>query len=447
MPRVRGRSSPSPALPAIVAHGLASPARPLDPATAGFMKARFGWDFSQVRVHADDRAAASASALGSSAYTVGSDVVFARGAFAPQTREGRRLLAHELAHVVQQRGLPTASPTSPPMQLEDSRGPAEAEADAAADAAHGGGRTRTQLRRVASGRDGRPAVARKADPAKVARMDQAAIRADPDYIENHLVRMEFFGAEQARLHYADGAKLLIGLVPRWIQAPLETVDYHTATFGYARVDGGSELKFIKDPMNLPAEGMSYAEVLKTFTTTVRFAVEPTSGKIVPNHLNTLTAPYLCAQLANSEAEYVRQFNEVAEGTVKILKVQKLIVELMLMRAMMGGPKTPTPRGPVGAAAGAGEAGAAELTASQGGRIIGWGTGQTAEAVAQTQAVARGLTTEAVEGMVARGLTRQWVQEQLALYERAIAAGGPKLKNLQLLPRLELMKKLLELWPK
>ncbi len=77
-------------------------ARPLDPSTRAFFEPRFGHDFSRVRVHSDARAAASAQALNALAYTVGTDVVFAAGRFAPQTAPGRSLLAHELAHVVQQ---------------------------------------------------------------------------------------------------------------------------------------------------------------------------------------------------------------------------------------------------------------------------------------------------------------------------------------------------------
>lgn len=68
------------------------------------MSRRFGHDFSDVRVHADDRGAASAAAIGARAYTHGSHVVFGQGQYGPATREGRWLLAHELAHVVQQSG-------------------------------------------------------------------------------------------------------------------------------------------------------------------------------------------------------------------------------------------------------------------------------------------------------------------------------------------------------
>jgi hypothetical protein len=90
------------AVPPIANDVLRSAGRPLDPPARAFMEARFGHDFSQVRVYADARAGDSARALQARAYTVGRNVVFAPEQYAPHTAEGRRLLAHELAHVVQQ---------------------------------------------------------------------------------------------------------------------------------------------------------------------------------------------------------------------------------------------------------------------------------------------------------------------------------------------------------
>jgi hypothetical protein len=69
-----------------------------------FFEPRFGVDFSDVRVHANDRAAESAKAINARAFTVGRDMAFGNGQFAPETSEGRRLLAHELTHVIQQDG-------------------------------------------------------------------------------------------------------------------------------------------------------------------------------------------------------------------------------------------------------------------------------------------------------------------------------------------------------
>src|SRR5437660_1603706 len=92
----------APGVPPSVHAALRSSGHPLDPATRAFMEAGFGHDFSRVRIHADDQAAASARAVHALAYTVGRGVVFGAGQYAPGTTAGRRLLAHELAHVVQQ---------------------------------------------------------------------------------------------------------------------------------------------------------------------------------------------------------------------------------------------------------------------------------------------------------------------------------------------------------
>jgi hypothetical protein len=75
----------------------------LDPASQEFMEARFGHNFSDVRVHTDASASRSARAINALAYTVGKDIVFGTGQYAPYTNAGRRLLAHELTHVQQQR--------------------------------------------------------------------------------------------------------------------------------------------------------------------------------------------------------------------------------------------------------------------------------------------------------------------------------------------------------
>jgi hypothetical protein len=90
------------AAPPIVHEVLAGPGQPLDSSTRDFMEPRFGYDFSRVRVHSDARAAASAQSVNALAYTAGTDVVFAAAQFSPATTQGRKLLAHELTHVVQQ---------------------------------------------------------------------------------------------------------------------------------------------------------------------------------------------------------------------------------------------------------------------------------------------------------------------------------------------------------
>jgi hypothetical protein len=93
-----------------VAATLRQSGRALDPAARAFLEPRFGIDFSAVRIHTDSQAAASARAINARAYTVGSDVVFDTGEYAPHSDSGRRLLAHELAHVVQQGAARAVSP-------------------------------------------------------------------------------------------------------------------------------------------------------------------------------------------------------------------------------------------------------------------------------------------------------------------------------------------------
>src|SRR3954451_5289498 len=97
-----GPSTPT-HVPSIIHEVAHSAGQPLDSTTRGFMESRFGHDFSRVRVHSDARAAESAAALNALAFTQGAHVVFGRGLYEPASPKGRRLLAHELTHVVQQR--------------------------------------------------------------------------------------------------------------------------------------------------------------------------------------------------------------------------------------------------------------------------------------------------------------------------------------------------------
>ena len=97
--RLAGRSGAPPA----VHEALRMPGAPLDATSRTFFETRLGADLSAVRVHHDGAAASSADAVDAVAYTVGSDIVFGANRYQPGTGPGRRLLAHELAHVLQQR--------------------------------------------------------------------------------------------------------------------------------------------------------------------------------------------------------------------------------------------------------------------------------------------------------------------------------------------------------
>ena len=89
-------------VPPIVTDVLSSPGQPLGPSTRSFFEPRFGHDFKRVQVHVDARAKASAQAVDALAYTVGSHIVLGEGRDASETMAGKRLLAHELTHVVRQ---------------------------------------------------------------------------------------------------------------------------------------------------------------------------------------------------------------------------------------------------------------------------------------------------------------------------------------------------------
>src|SRR5262249_48722238 len=95
-----GDAGPIP-VPGVVHEALRSPGQPIDPAARSFMESRLGLDFGHVRVHKGEKAETSARAINAHAYTVGNHIVFGQS-FDSNTSDGRRLLAHELAHVVQQ---------------------------------------------------------------------------------------------------------------------------------------------------------------------------------------------------------------------------------------------------------------------------------------------------------------------------------------------------------
>jgi hypothetical protein len=152
--------------------------RPLDPGTRAFFEAGFGRGLGGVRVHTGPQADASARAVDALAYTVGNDVVFRAGHYAPASGAGKRLLAHELAHTLQQGQ--AGGPSLQGFSVSRPGDPAEREADAAADAVLRGG----------------PVPSFSAAPAAVARdaggagappvVDAAAVSAAADRIIDRL---------------------------------------------------------------------------------------------------------------------------------------------------------------------------------------------------------------------------------------------------------------------
>jgi hypothetical protein len=139
--------SVAPTAPPVVHEVLDTPGAPLGRGTRASMESHLDADFGRVRVHADDRAARSADAVGAAAYSVGQDVVFGRGFYRPETREGRELLAHELEHTVQDAGGPVPSD----LRIGEPGDIAEREATAAA------ARVRAPVPRAERGPERRPA--------------------------------------------------------------------------------------------------------------------------------------------------------------------------------------------------------------------------------------------------------------------------------------------------
>ena len=118
----------------IIHQVLNSPGQPLDSRTRAFFEPRLGHDLSSVRVHTDQMATKSADNVSALAYTIGNNIIFAAGHYAPGTQGGRRLLAHELAHVVQQsKGLPSGLLQRQPAQASEQK-PRPADVDKTAQA-------------------------------------------------------------------------------------------------------------------------------------------------------------------------------------------------------------------------------------------------------------------------------------------------------------------------
>jgi hypothetical protein len=100
---------------------------PLDESMRGGFESSLGQSLDDVRVHTDGEADSLARSVSARAFTTGTDIYFAQGEFQPSSSQGRQLIAHEVAHVVQQRG----APTSGPMRVSQPGEPLEQEAEAA----------------------------------------------------------------------------------------------------------------------------------------------------------------------------------------------------------------------------------------------------------------------------------------------------------------------------
>jgi hypothetical protein len=177
--RVRVHES---ALPPVVESALRSPGRPLDPGTQAAMEEKLGHRLDEVRVHTGTEADRAATLLEADAFTSGPDLVFAAHRYRPETDEGRRLLAHELVHALQQ-GLGSSERTA--LQVGDvavpNNDPLEREADLAADEIAAGLRLPPGFVTVAAPSAQRR-IARQATPER-ARQTVTEVPESPEAVE------------------------------------------------------------------------------------------------------------------------------------------------------------------------------------------------------------------------------------------------------------------------
>jgi hypothetical protein len=268
---MRGGGSPASA----ARDDLQSAGHPLDPAVRSEMEARFGHDFGDVRVHADGDADAAARELDARAYTVGVDIVFERGAYAPATARGRHLLAHELAHVIQQaRGGAVRQPTPA------GQAPHEGEAERAAAVVSAGGAAHVGLG-AAPGVAQRQPAGRTGDPTPQ-ELSEAALKRGP----SKAAKTEF---EQAA---KDAQRLEKSSAPRRVDIPAPTKHHGVKPLSdaqfvkeatrhhAARAEGGLPEAFIgvDSEIATPVAAMEGSQTIDT-NVTVGGTAEKSGGKV------------------------------------------------------------------------------------------------------------------------------------------------------------------------
>ncbi|MGA2395342.1 MAG: DUF4157 domain-containing protein [Candidatus Lustribacter sp.] len=246
--------------------------QPLDTAIQARMSAHFGHDFSDVRVHVGESAAVAADALHAQAFTVGSDIVFGGGAYAPSSNAGLRVLAHELAHVVQQRG--TAGHVASDARVSEPDDPSERDAERAADDVMAGRSANV------SAPAGEPAVARfvtveqPAAGCGVCQGPQAAGQA-----AHELVQMDFQAALPVgleELHFAGpGGNGFLDLA---IATPtgLQIGEIKPAN-GNGYAEGASDMIFYLSAVAAAFPGTTVTPMTKIFAPWVSIFPNPVAG--------------------------------------------------------------------------------------------------------------------------------------------------------------------------
>lgn len=323
---------------------------PLTSEQRAYFEPRFGHDFSDVRLHAGGEAAQAARGIGAKAYTHGHDIAFAHG------KADSRLLAHELTHVVQQRGGNETIQRQPddqgeiemPMQWAfagdpklatdiryartlgkaDARRLRKAGSLSAADKAEVSaklsffegaaydayvGEVKLALIEVTREEIDMGAEEKPALPVPPTTTGFERFRNEPTYIDNNITKVEYFTAELAIIHYKDGTKFELGLTAQWMKPPVVEVDYTTPAYQlHAYTSAKNEARFFRETDNVPRTA-TFNEIQTKYSSEVKYYLEPGTARIVPSHINMLTAPTLCGVLLSS----LERYEEQVEMAVKI----------------------------------------------------------------------------------------------------------------------------------
>lgn len=267
---------------------------PLTPEQRAYFEPRFGKDFSEVRVHSHEDAARAALSIHARAFTLGSNIGFAAGEQNFASVQGRRLLAHELTHVLQQTG-------ADHHQVSDA------------------GSNIVQRQPIAG-------AEKKLQPFDLTETFNR-MRSYPEHIDNNITKVSYFTAELARIHYKDGSTFELGLVPKWMKPPVVEVDCHTPAEDFRMFEDATAGRFgliVKSEMAKAPRTMPYQDLLKTYVRYVDHYAVPGdvagTAHIVPSRINMLTAPTLCGVLRDSEARFIQTTAFVSEFGLKVAPV-------------------------------------------------------------------------------------------------------------------------------
>ena len=164
-------------------------------------------------------------------------------------------------------------------------------------------------------------------------IDELSIPSTNDsYFEYNIESALYYNAEMIDIFYDDGTKLRIGIIDPWtkrFEPKIENVDCKTSTHDLIKLEiPGTGYRFINRSVLREIADHPQEDIIK-YSTKVEFTQDLKSGKIVPSHINNLTAPHICKMLRDTEEEFVEEWDAFAKGMVKYLEKKKMIVELML----------------------------------------------------------------------------------------------------------------------